>query len=84
MDAGEKISGEFVIACGDGAKVLEFIEEAFDEITLAIEGEIAGQWLFAAGMGRNHRGDLSLGEGVDEGVGVVCRVGNERPWIGML
>jgi len=50
VDAGEKISRKFVIACGDGAKVLEFVEEALDEITLAIQGEIAGQWRVAAGV----------------------------------
>ena len=32
LDTGEEISGKFVVARGDGAKVLEFIEEAFDEI----------------------------------------------------
>jgi hypothetical protein len=64
--------------------VLEFIEEALDKITLAIQSKIAGQWCVAAGMGRNHRGDLSLGEDFDEGVGIVCLVGNKRPWIGML
>jgi hypothetical protein len=84
VDTGEKISREFVIACRDGAKVLEFVEEALDEITLAIQSKIAGQWARAAGVGRNHRSDLSLGEGLDEGVGIVCLVGNERPWIGML
>jgi hypothetical protein len=84
MDAGEKISGEFVIASRDRAKVLEFVEEALDEVALAIEGKIAGQWLRAAGMGRNHRGDLPLGEGFDEGIGVVCLVGNKGSWIGMI
>jgi len=28
LNACEKISGELVVSCGDGAKVLEFIEEA--------------------------------------------------------
>ena len=84
MDTGEKISGEFVIACRDGAKVLEFVEEALDEIALAIKGKIAGQWLRAAGMGRNHRGDLPLGERLDKAVGVICLVGNEGPGMRVL
>ena len=33
--------GEFVIGGGDGTKVLEFVEEALDEVALAIEREIA-------------------------------------------
>ena len=41
MDAGEEISGEFVIARGDGAKVLEFIEEARDQVAFAVEREVA-------------------------------------------
>lgn len=61
MDTSEKISREFVIACGDSTKVLEFVEEALDEITLAIEGKIARQGRGAAGVGRNHWGDLPLG-----------------------
>jgi len=34
MDTGEKISREFVIACRDNAKVLEFVAGSLDEITL--------------------------------------------------
>ena len=41
MNCGEKICGEFVVARGDGAKVLEFIEETLDEIALAIERKVA-------------------------------------------
>src|SRR5262249_7817525 len=67
-----------------GAKVLEFVEEALDEITLAIEGKIAGQRRGAAGGGRNHRGDLPLSESLNEAIGIVNLVGNERSWIGML
>jgi hypothetical protein len=35
LDSGEKISGEFVVACGDGSKMLELIEEALDEVAFA-------------------------------------------------
>lgn len=31
---GEEVPGEFVVARCDGAEVLEFVEEAFDEISL--------------------------------------------------
>ena len=56
MDTGEKISGEFVIACRDSAKLLEFVEEALDEITLAIQSKIAGQWGVAVGGGKESPG----------------------------
>ena len=84
MDPGKKISGEFIIAGRDGAKVLEFVEEVLNEITLAIEGKIAEQRRGAARVGRNHGGDLPVREGLNEAVGVVCLVGDERSWIGML
>ena len=41
MDRCEKISGEFVVAGRNGPKVLNFIEEALDEVALAIKCEIA-------------------------------------------
>jgi hypothetical protein len=41
VDTSEKIFGELIVAHGDGTKVLEFIEEALDEIALATPGEIA-------------------------------------------
>jgi hypothetical protein len=37
LDRCEKISGEFVVARRNGAKVLNFIEEALDEVALAVE-----------------------------------------------
>ena len=56
MDTGEKIYREFVIARRDGPKVLEFVEEALDEITLAIQSKIAGQWGVAVGGGKESPG----------------------------
>jgi hypothetical protein len=48
VDSGKEVSRELVVARRDGAKVLEFIEEALDEITLAIEGKIACSRLLTA------------------------------------
>jgi hypothetical protein len=41
LNGGEKISGQFVVAGRDGAKVLNFVEEALDEIALAVERNLA-------------------------------------------
>jgi hypothetical protein len=38
LDSGEKISGELVVTGGNGAKVLELVEEALDKVTLARRG----------------------------------------------
>ena len=84
MYAGEEVSGELVVACCDGAKVLEFVEKALDEVALAIEIKITCQWNCAAGVGRDDRGDLPIGEGLDEGVGVVSLVADESRRLGML
>jgi len=84
VDAGEKVSGEFVVTRRDSAKVLEFIEEALDEVALAIEGEVAWQRDRAAGMGRNDRSDLPVGEGFDEGISVIGLVTDQSRWIGVL
>lgn len=46
--------------------------------TLAVESEIARQWNCTTGMGRNHRGDLPVGEARDEGVCVVGLVADQR------
>ena len=77
MNAREKISRELVVTCGDGTKVLEFIEEAFDEITLAVEGKVTGRRRLPSGLGRDHGGDFSLRKRVAERVGIVGLVTDE-------
>jgi hypothetical protein len=84
MDAGEKISGELVVACCDGSEVLEFVEEALNEVALAIESEVAWQRNRAAGMGRNDRSNLPIGEGFDEDIGVIGLVTDQGRWIGIF
>ena len=84
MDASQKVSGELIVACRDSSKVLEFIEEALDEVAFAVEGEIAGQWDRTAGMGRNDRGDLPVREGFEHSIGVIGLVANEGLRIGIL
>jgi len=82
MDAGEEISGEFVVAGGDGAKVLEFVEEAFDEIALAVKSKVTRPRCLAVGLWGNHRGDVALGERVEQRIGVIGLVPDQGFWIG--
>lgn len=84
LHCGEKISGEFVIARGDGTEVLELVEEAFDKVAFAVERKIALSRGFAIGLGRDDRSDSSLGEGIDERVGVVGLVADQCIWIGVV
>jgi hypothetical protein len=64
--------------------VFESIEEAFDEVAFAVEREIARSRGLAVGLGRNDRSNSSLGEGVDERVGVVRLVAKQCVWIGVV
>ena len=79
---GEEISGELVVACSDSSKVLELVEEALDEIALAVECEVAIPRVFAVGFRRDDWSDRLLGEGIDERVGIEGLVGNHGVGIG--
>ena len=84
LHSGEKISGEFVITCGDGTEVFELIEKSFDKVAFAVECKIALSRAFAVGLGRDDRSNSPLGEGVDERVGIVRLVAKQRVWIGVV
>ena len=84
LNSGEEISGEFVVACSDATKMLEFVEEALDEVAFAVEDKVACPRCLAIGLGRDHRGDSALGEFVDQRIGVVSLVADERTRIGIF
>ena len=50
LNCGEKSSGEFVVACGDAPEVFEVIDEALDEVTLAVEHEIVFALCLTVGL----------------------------------
>lgn len=90
MDASEEGAGEFVEACGDAAILLQLVEEAFDEVALAVKREVRFARLFAIGPRRDDRRDASRLERLDEGVGVVTSVADEclglevfEQWLGL-
>jgi hypothetical protein len=76
--------GEFIVARGDGPIVLDFVEESFDEISLAIERKIAIALHLTVGFWRDHRSDGPLSECVDQRIGVISLVANERTRIGIF
>ena len=81
MDSSEENVGELVVACRDGSKVFEFIEEALDEVAFAVEREIASPGRLAIGFWRDHRCDSSLRESVDQQISVVSLVTQQGIWI---
>jgi len=64
--------------------MLDFVEEALDEVAFAIEHEVALAGRLPVGSGRNDRGDGSLLEGVDQGIGIIGLVADQGPWVGVL
>lgn len=64
--------------------MLEFIEEALDEVAFAVERKIASPWHLTIGFWRNHRGDPSLSESVDQRVRVVSLVAKQGDWISAI
>ena len=61
--------------------MLEHVEETLDEIAFAVESEIARARGFSVGFGWDDRGDRSIVEGGDEGVGVEGLVGDQSAGI---
>lgn len=89
MDASQEISCELVIAGRNGAKVLDFIEEALNEVAFVVKREIAIPFDLPIGLWGNNGCDLALLERVYKRVRVkrlVCNqsVGGDtfNQWLG--
>jgi hypothetical protein len=61
-------------------KCLGYVEESFDEIAFAIEGEIAGSLNETVGFWWNDRPDAARLEGEDQSIRVIGFVGEKRVW----
>ena len=61
--------------------MLEFVEEALDEVAFAIEREVAIPRRSPIGFWRNHRGDSPLSERIDQRISVVSLVAKQGIWI---
>ncbi len=81
MNGGEENIGELVVTRGDGAEMLELVEETLNEIAFAVEGEVARTRGLSVGFGRDDWDDRSIVEGGDEGVGVERLVGDQSAGI---
>src|SRR5260370_30089392 len=64
--------------------MLNFIEEALDEVSLAVECEIAIALDLSVGFGGNYRRDFPLRKAVDERIGVVGLVCDQGLRIGVF
>ena len=84
MNSGQEISGEFVVAGGDGSKVLEFIEKPLDQVAFAVKREIVRPRDLAIELWGDDRDDSPLGEAIDERIGVVGFVADQGLRIGAV
>lgn len=77
---GEAQEGErgLVVARGDAAPVLEFVEQAFDQVALAIGLAIIGDGSATAGGGGNDGIDAMEQQLLADRVCIVALVGNQR------
>lgn len=76
METGEEVSCCLFVAGGDGAELLDGIEEALGEIALGIECEIAGTLDLAIGFWRDDGFDGPHFESRDEAAAVISLVGD--------
>ena len=79
VDGSEKADGAFVVASGEGAVLLEFGEEVFNQMAGLIEVRIIRTRLEPIGLGGNDRRHLRLRqEGQDALLGVIGFIGEQR------
>ena len=78
MYGGEEVSGGLVVAGGDGAELLEFGEEIFDEVACLEQVAIIVTADLAVGFGRDHHGLSGGDERIDDALlGVEGFVGDQ-------
>ena len=77
MDHSEKVCGALVIARCDAPEVLEFAEEALDEVSFAIKPLREAELFFAITFGGNVGGRALGLDVVADAVGVVGLVGQD-------
>ena len=75
-DCGEEVSCELVVSGGDGSEVLELVEEALDEVALAVDVGIDGALDLAVALGWDVRGGAVGRDKLEDGAGIVAAVGD--------
>lgn len=84
VDRGEKISSELVVTRGDASEMLDNTKESLDEVAFAVERVVTISLDDAVGLGRYDRNDVTLGEDVDQSVGIISLVREERLRIDLI
>ena len=75
--AGQEVSGELVVACGDASEVLQAAEHPLDPVALPVRRPIVRYERLASGNGRDHRLGPLFRQEAPERVGVIGLVGDQ-------
>lgn len=79
MDACEEVGSPLVVACGDGAELLELAEEVLDEVARGVEIAVERLRSSAMPLGRDGRGLACLAQPVEHAlIGVIGAIGEQR------
>ncbi len=74
METGEVVACGFFVAGGDATKMLDGIEEPFNEVSFAVEREVAVALDLPVRFGRDNRLNGPLLKVLDEGIAVISFV----------
>ena len=74
MQTGKIVACGFFVAGGDATKMLDGIEEPFNEVAFPVEREVAVALDLPVGFGRDHRPNGPHLKALDEGVAVISFV----------
>ncbi len=66
----------FIEACAEAAELFEVGEGAFDAVALAVEGAVEASLYFSQAARRDDGFDTTLGQRVQDGIGVVALIGD--------
>src|SRR6185312_887197 len=75
-EGGEEISRELVVARGDAAEMLEFVEEALDEVALTVDREIDDASNADVGLARDMGCGAAGLDQIDDGAGEEAAIGD--------
>ena len=77
QDGGQEVAGGFVVTRGDASEVLEFIEEALDEVALSVEGAVDRALDLAVRTGRDVSSAAAASDQIDKGARIIAAIGDE-------
>jgi hypothetical protein len=76
-DRGEVVSGRLLVSRGDLAEVIEVVDEALDQVALALDGGINGPLHLAVALGRDVPEPAMCLDQVQHGAGVMAAIGHD-------